>query len=1675
MIQSLAARHPKAIAFFLLNIFYASMVMPLYAASHMAFTPVYSYNHSYGGEKHRAAAAQRPPVSMPAPAVRAMPAPQPHTAPAKADNGGPSQPEMASFKTVGTDNMVNLFTGDFNYNIPLLDVGGYPVNIFYDGGIGSEQEASWVGLGWNINPGNVNRNVRGVPDDFDGTDTLTQQQTMKPNITWGVRLGGDVEFCGYKKMPSWLATSFGASLGVSFNNYLGPALDLNVKGGAQFTVASKTESEKDSKGSDSAVGGSSLKVGVSLGANIGSRTGVTLSPGVSFTAGSFLKGRSASLGLSAATSYNSRYGIKELQINEQASFGRYETKKSGKKDNDGKDIMTTRSSGASVSMFGTAISFTRPSYIPSIRMRVTNAAWSGHFQVGGGFSGGYASGEVEVYRQSAQVSSEDVTQRKPMYGYMHYQDAQNNPAAVMDFTRFNDKEVTGNTPIISVPQYTYDVFSIQGEGTGGSIRAYRNDVGYVHDSYTSSKDGSVGIGGDIGIPGHYGANVNIIKTPSAMGDWNAGNKLRATIPFTSGGGLSENVYFRNPGETSVLPSGQFDRVGGTDLVRFRLGGSGYNPTIEPKLERFNASGVFYDSVILATATAPSRAKRSQVISFLTAGEAARIGLDRQIKSYNPYAWLNSSNNLVYTAIDRVSEYRKTNHISQINVTEPNGRRYVYGIPVYNIVQKDFTFTVDGSVAKDDKVSVDPTYLTTSSTFLASGNSSDGYLQMTQTPAYAHSFLLSGLLSPDYTDLTGDGITDDDPGEAVKFNYTRVMANGVPAVHKWRTPLTDNDTANFNPGNRSEKKDDKGIISYGERESWYLHSIESKTMIAVFSLENRLDGKNALNTYGGIDYSDTSMKRLKQIDLYSKADLKKNGMAAKPVKTVHFAYSYALCHGAPGSVGDTGKLTLDSIYFTYNGQNRQNKNKYVFSYVNADSTAAADNPAYESNATDRWGNYKPRGTNPQGMKNSDYPYSVQDTTLKSTIDRNAGAWSLKRVLLPSGGQIEVTYESDDYAYVQNRRAADMMQVAGFGKDSTKITNALYGINGFLLLENNYLFVKVPRACTGRSDVYRQYLQGLSQLAVKYMVNMPKGPEYLTSYATFSDSNYGVYNANPNIIWIKMNTVDGLSPLTLTALEYLREQLPGQAFPGYDVSESGGIAQVGSMLAGMFDGIKNMFTDPLTAFRSDGKARAVDVNQSFVRLNDPDGFKYGGGQRVKSLRLKDNWKAMTGQYTSVYGQDYTYTTTENFNGVQRTISSGVASYEPTIGGEENPFQSIVQVANRLPLGPTSYGSVEMPVMDAFFPAPLVGYSKVTVRNIKNLVTDTTMKSRSGIGKQVTEFYTAKDFPVYYNHTTIDPRSDLESHQSSVNEFFYKYGYDYRALSQGFLVATNDMHGKMRSQSSYAENDENTRINYSENFYRNTGAKGLSEQFNFVYASQGGVIGAGNMGIDIDLMTDAREFSVKSNSKEVQAQVDAFPFLPVIWLPFIWPVFGNSENTYRAVTTTKVINYHAVLDSMVVIDKGSQVSTKNLVYDAETGSVIVNRTNNEFNLPVYSTNYPAWWAYSGMGLAYKNTDAIFTAGFDDGKILNGFDQSVFESGDELYVYPNQSWGKPGCIDASGNSVSKLWVYDTTKNSGALTNASRTLLFLDSAGNLFTASSAKFRIVRTFQHSGIRSLEFT
>ena len=82
---------------------------------------------------------------------------------------GPTAPEFSSFEPVDTSDMVNLVTGDFTYNLPLLEVpgpeGGYPINLAYHAGVKPGQESGWVGLGWSLNLGAINRYVNGYADD----------------------------------------------------------------------------------------------------------------------------------------------------------------------------------------------------------------------------------------------------------------------------------------------------------------------------------------------------------------------------------------------------------------------------------------------------------------------------------------------------------------------------------------------------------------------------------------------------------------------------------------------------------------------------------------------------------------------------------------------------------------------------------------------------------------------------------------------------------------------------------------------------------------------------------------------------------------------------------------------------------------------------------------------------------------------------------------------------------------------------------------------------------------------------------------------------------------------------------------------------------------------------------------------------------------------------------------------------------------------------------------------------------------------------------------------------------------------------------------------------------------------------------------------------------------------
>lgn len=103
---------------------------------------------------------------------------------------------------IGLGGMVDKFTGDLSYSLPLLTVPGpngeaFPIAIQYQGGgIGVDQAASEIGLGWSMPIGEIVRNVNGHPDDLKAApyERALLPEGLAPVTQEDLRLYGPVHF-----------------------------------------------------------------------------------------------------------------------------------------------------------------------------------------------------------------------------------------------------------------------------------------------------------------------------------------------------------------------------------------------------------------------------------------------------------------------------------------------------------------------------------------------------------------------------------------------------------------------------------------------------------------------------------------------------------------------------------------------------------------------------------------------------------------------------------------------------------------------------------------------------------------------------------------------------------------------------------------------------------------------------------------------------------------------------------------------------------------------------------------------------------------------------------------------------------------------------------------------------------------------------------------------------------------------------------------------------------------------------------------------------------------------------------------------------------------------------------------------------------------------------------------
>lgn len=1003
---------------------------------------------------------------------------------------GPSQEEYASFEPFETNQMVDPYSGDFNYNLPLLSIpgpnGGYPINMSYHSGITMDQEASWVGLGWNLNVGAINRGLRGLPDDIKGLD-IKQTVHIKDHYTTSLSLPyvKKKEYFGVEGSSGTIATQ------IYYNNYKG--VGYRVSYNANFRQFSNIAN-------------------AGFGLSFDSQNGIGISPQIS--ASNSFGEAGGSIGLSA--DYNSRNGLTHYGVSGSVGLTDKDDVTGLKYDNEG----VARRQYQSYSP-GSSLSFPTQFYAPQASLPMEGKRVNFDYKFPISFLGGsvnafpvYSTKTTQfmwyqgMYEESKIANDGVITH--PGFGYLY---ASNASSAQNDFER---KEIaySKKVPNIAPSAFTYDVFSVSGQGVGGMFRPYRNDVGVLFDPEVRDekniqfKNIEAGIDQHVPTPPvtvdlgfHAGFNIKINGSDvTTKGKWSSGLGIPEKFTYLANNPLPVNVnekalyepsYFQMYGEKTALYDDE-------NMLRTAGGGWADDYPVRAKLYKqgntdfevdAGTNFVYYNNGAENTITAPKnvltpRKRRANNIEYITTTDAKKYGVSA---SYT-YSVQNSP-----TPVSKFSNLSGdlNEQLSEVVVRQADGARYVYGLPAYNYSHTDANFRVNfssnahqpilpadicnttgcNSPEKAKYVSTDfgsssgpktggiPHAVQTNN-----GDVLDEFVSKVDKPVYAHAWMLTHLLGSDYVDCDGVyGPSDGDYGYWVKFNYKKTASN-----YKWRFPFHD---AGYSANSISNPKDDMGNYSYGTKDVFYLESIETKTHKVIYYTSERKDGyeaKGEFNTCvsgGGIDYTNTrgtnKLFKLDSLSLYTKAALASAIPADKvALQTVHFQYNYSLCKGVPnnedmaacGSVSaNSGKLTLTNVYFTFNGSQRGKLSKYTFNYgqyKDASGNPAVSNPNYDPYKVDRWGYYNAyeygvpttggggfptitptniEASNPD-LPLTNLPYTSQ------TLPPDPYAWNLTTIETPTGGKIKVEYEPDDYCYVQDKPAMQMFNIRSVWQSS-----------------------------------------------------------------------------------------------------------------------------------------------------------------------------------------------------------------------------------------------------------------------------------------------------------------------------------------------------------------------------------------------------------------------------------------------------------------------------------------------------------------------------------------------------------------------------------------------------------------------------------------------------------------
>lgn len=1007
---------------------------------------------------------------------------------------GPSQPEVQSFEPIGTTQMVDLFTGDFNYNIPLFNLpgpnGGYPVNLAYHAGVSMDDEASWVGLGWNLNVGALVRNMRGLPDEFQSTansdgdwtggDYIETKTDMKESWTLGASFGKSYELLGADLLKG------GLNVSLSYNNYRG----MGASVGYSFLPTEMSYSP------------------FSYGLSLDSDNGLGVSASINLTQNS----RDAINDFKTGLSFNGDVSLSFGMTRKNGESGRFKYNSDIRK-----------------SQIGSSISFARNNFILSTSNRVNTYSISASLGLGGSGTGNWNGTNIGLFFNTQDYNSIDKTGRKrPVVGFHKEGVIANVDYFTKDFARINDGQITKESIMLPHSHHTFDSYSSSGQGLNGYFRGRRNDIGRFNDP--KLRNNSLGVSVDFEfedilqttevivepILSPFGEEivpaivhvVNPASTHLGVGGaisfgwddqrpWDRKNEMNFDFLDPNPLGINENHYYQAHGEQTIFDPTELSYMNGTDLALV---------TFEPKNTTVFTGG---KRKILASENQHIKEKRKEedgrvvrntLIHTLENHEVSNLGefmvphydyeLNSSLNFYqNPN--VSSLNRIGRKPTPESNEVDIDKHNAGFKVLNEDGSYYVYALPAYNNKEVENLFSVETPEDPNDHLyhnqvnTVDIEENANGDEVDYKKSGTHKFISKTTKSPYAHSYMLTSVQGADYVDIKNDGPTDDDLGYWVKFDYVKYGDN-----IKWRAPFHG---ANYSQGQTYTGQDDKGSYQYGEKEQWYLARMETKSHIAIFEMSERNDMKEAAGEFANSSMGSKSGLKIDKIKIYEKSSFDPtNSSNNTPLQTVHFVYDYSLCQGVlnndnlspinpAGNVlsgqNQGGKLTLKKVYFTSLNSTRGASSPYEFGYTsvatpsNYNSALLAGgahdlvNPDYQQNAYDPWGGFKQYktwapstdGTYDGGyQQHSNFPYVAQTSQgweqqwsslypdqeetqankelTQQANDLIASTWSLREIKLPSGGKINIEYESDDYSHVQHKVANQMFKIVKVGTET-----------------------------------------------------------------------------------------------------------------------------------------------------------------------------------------------------------------------------------------------------------------------------------------------------------------------------------------------------------------------------------------------------------------------------------------------------------------------------------------------------------------------------------------------------------------------------------------------------------------------------------------------------------------